>query len=146
LTVRTEDDENIDYDFNELDELTHACAVTVHRAQGSEDLRGHPGHHQLMDDAAMPPALHRRHPGRETRRPSSAPPRPSAAVRVAGASRRHTALDHRLPTTPPARPSRPGRRRTVALSTDPVAVVSVYLSPDGVAIRGRWIKATPGVC
>jgi exodeoxyribonuclease V alpha subunit len=36
LTVRTEEDEDIDYDLTELDELTHAYAVTVHRAQGSE--------------------------------------------------------------------------------------------------------------
>jgi tetratricopeptide (TPR) repeat protein len=36
LTVRTEEDEDIDYDFAELDELTHAYAVTVHRSQGSE--------------------------------------------------------------------------------------------------------------
>ena len=34
--MRTEEDEDIDYDFAELDELTHAYAVTVHRAQGSE--------------------------------------------------------------------------------------------------------------
>jgi exodeoxyribonuclease V alpha subunit len=36
LTVRTEEDEGIDYEFGELDELTHAYAGTVHRSQGSE--------------------------------------------------------------------------------------------------------------
>ena len=36
LTVRTEEDEDIDYDFDELDELPHAYAMTVHRSQGSE--------------------------------------------------------------------------------------------------------------
>ena len=36
LTVYTEEEEHIDYDFGELDELTHAYAVTVHRSQGSE--------------------------------------------------------------------------------------------------------------
>ena len=36
LTVRTDEDELVDYDFNELDELVHAYAVTVHRSQGSE--------------------------------------------------------------------------------------------------------------
>jgi len=36
LTVRTDEDESIDYDFGELDELVHAYAVTVHRSQGSE--------------------------------------------------------------------------------------------------------------
>ena len=36
LTVRTDEDELVDYDFDELDELVHAYAVTVHRSQGSE--------------------------------------------------------------------------------------------------------------
>ncbi|MFG2879239.1 ATP-dependent RecD-like DNA helicase [Streptomyces sp. NPDC048337] len=36
LTVRTEEDEEIGYEFSELDELVHAYAVTIHRSQGSE--------------------------------------------------------------------------------------------------------------
>jgi exodeoxyribonuclease V alpha subunit len=36
LTVLTDEDEQVDYDFAELDELAHAYAVTVHRSQGSE--------------------------------------------------------------------------------------------------------------
>ncbi|GGZ91687.1 ATP-dependent RecD-like DNA helicase [Streptomyces subrutilus] len=36
LTVTTEEDEAIDYEFAELDELSHAYAVTIHRSQGSE--------------------------------------------------------------------------------------------------------------
>jgi len=36
LTVRTDEDEDIDYEFGELDELTHAYAVSIHRSQGSE--------------------------------------------------------------------------------------------------------------
>ncbi|MGW0659429.1 SF1B family DNA helicase RecD2 [Streptodolium elevatio] len=36
LTVRTEEDEEVPYDFAELDELAHAYAVTIHRSQGSE--------------------------------------------------------------------------------------------------------------
>ncbi|WP_335977948.1 SF1B family DNA helicase RecD2 [Streptomyces sp. CA2R106] len=36
LTVRTDEDEEVGYDFDELDELTHAYAVTIHRSQGSE--------------------------------------------------------------------------------------------------------------
>ncbi|HEY3873164.1 MAG TPA: ATP-dependent RecD-like DNA helicase [Actinocrinis sp.] len=36
LTVRTDEDEEIGYDYAELDELQHAYAVTVHRSQGSE--------------------------------------------------------------------------------------------------------------
>ncbi|NYI08320.1 SF1B family DNA helicase RecD2 [Allostreptomyces psammosilenae] len=36
LTVLTDEDEEVGYDFDELDELTHAYAVTIHRSQGSE--------------------------------------------------------------------------------------------------------------
>ena len=36
LTVRTDEDEELAYDFDELDELAHAYAVTIHRSQGSE--------------------------------------------------------------------------------------------------------------
>ncbi|MFI0742129.1 ATP-dependent RecD-like DNA helicase [Streptomyces sp. NPDC021100] len=36
LTVRTDEDEEVGYDFTELDELAHAYAVTIHRSQGSE--------------------------------------------------------------------------------------------------------------
>ncbi len=36
LTVLTDEDEAIDYEFGELDELVHAYALTVHRSQGSE--------------------------------------------------------------------------------------------------------------
>ncbi|WP_221760860.1 ATP-dependent RecD-like DNA helicase [Kibdelosporangium aridum] len=36
LTVRTDEDEEVGYEFSELDELTHAYAVTIHRSQGSE--------------------------------------------------------------------------------------------------------------
>ncbi len=36
LRVRMDDDEEVPYGFDELDELTHAYAMTVHRAQGSE--------------------------------------------------------------------------------------------------------------
>jgi exodeoxyribonuclease V alpha subunit len=36
LTVRTDEDEQVDYAFDELDELAHAYAVSIHRSQGSE--------------------------------------------------------------------------------------------------------------
>nr|WP_188304915.1 ATP-dependent RecD-like DNA helicase [Streptomyces sp. CBMA123] len=36
LTVLTDEDEEVSYDFDELDELSHAYAVTIHRSQGSE--------------------------------------------------------------------------------------------------------------
>ncbi|MBN6037072.1 ATP-dependent RecD-like DNA helicase [Amycolatopsis sp. 195334CR] len=36
LLVRTDEDEDVEYDFAELDELIHAYAVSIHRSQGSE--------------------------------------------------------------------------------------------------------------
>jgi exodeoxyribonuclease V alpha subunit len=36
VTVRIDDDEDVDYEFAELDELTHAYAISIHRSQGSE--------------------------------------------------------------------------------------------------------------
>ncbi|MEO3811114.1 ATP-dependent RecD-like DNA helicase [Sphaerisporangium sp. B11E5] len=36
LTVRTDEDEDVEYAFDELDELAHAYAVSIHRSQGSE--------------------------------------------------------------------------------------------------------------
>ncbi|GAA5065427.1 exodeoxyribonuclease V alpha subunit [Thermocatellispora tengchongensis] len=36
LTVLTDEDESVEYAFDELDELAHAYAVSIHRSQGSE--------------------------------------------------------------------------------------------------------------
>jgi exodeoxyribonuclease V alpha subunit len=36
LQVLLDEDEQVGYGFDELDELTHAYAVSIHRAQGSE--------------------------------------------------------------------------------------------------------------
>lgn len=36
VTVLTDEDERLEYAFDELDELAHAYAVTIHRSQGSE--------------------------------------------------------------------------------------------------------------
>jgi exodeoxyribonuclease V alpha subunit len=36
LRVRMDEGEEITYDFDELDELTHAYAISIHRSQGSE--------------------------------------------------------------------------------------------------------------
>lgn len=36
LHVLTDEDERVGYDFDELDELAHAYAITIHRSQGSE--------------------------------------------------------------------------------------------------------------
>jgi exodeoxyribonuclease V alpha subunit len=36
LTVLTDEDEQVEYGFDELDELAHAYAISIHRSQGSE--------------------------------------------------------------------------------------------------------------
>src|SRR5271165_1035681 len=97
LTVRTDEDESVDYGFDELDELAHAYAVTIHRSQGSEYpavviplttaswmmlqrnllYTGVTRAKKLIVLAGSRRAL-------------------AAAVRTRGAGRRHTALAHRL--------------------------------------------------
>jgi exodeoxyribonuclease V alpha subunit len=97
LTVLTDEDESVDYDFAELDELAHAYAVTIHRSQGSEYpavviplttsswtmlqrnllYTGITRAKKLIILAGSRRAL-------------------AQAVRTAGAGRRHTALTHRL--------------------------------------------------
>ena len=98
----------IDYDFDELDELAHAYAVTIHRSQGSEyPAVVIPLTTSVVDDAAAQPALHRHHPGEETRRPGRLPPRPR---------RRRP---HRGRRPPPHRPRPPPatRRSTHAVNS-----------------------------
>ena len=97
LTVLTDEDEQVDYDFAELDELAHAYAVTIHRSQGSEYpavviplttsswmmlqrnllYTGVTRAKQLIILVGSRRAL-------------------AQAVRTPGAGRRHTALSHRL--------------------------------------------------
>jgi exodeoxyribonuclease V alpha subunit len=97
VTVLTDEDEQIDYDFAELDELTHAYAITIHRSQGSEYpavviplttsswmmlqrnllYTGVTRAKQLIVLVGSRRAL-------------------AQAVRTPGAGRRHTALTHRL--------------------------------------------------
>jgi exodeoxyribonuclease V alpha subunit len=36
VEIRTDDGETVTYGFDELDDLTHAYAISVHRSQGSE--------------------------------------------------------------------------------------------------------------
>jgi exodeoxyribonuclease V alpha subunit len=100
LTVLTDEDDQVDYDFAELDELAHAYAVTIHRSQGSEYpavviplttsswmmlqrnllYTGITRAKQLIVLAGSRRAL-------------------AQAVRTPGAGRRHTALTHRLHPT-----------------------------------------------
>jgi exodeoxyribonuclease V alpha subunit len=97
LTVLTDEDEPVDYDFAELDELAHAYAVTIHRSQGSEYpavviplttsswtmlqrnllYTGVTRARKLLVLAGSRRAL-------------------AQAIRTPGAGRRHTALTHRL--------------------------------------------------
>ena len=105
LTILTDEDEHVDYDFAELDELAHAYAVTIHRSQGSEYpavviplttsswmmlqrnllYTGVTRAKQLIVLVGSRRAL-------------------AQAVRTTGAGRRHTALTHRLsaPTQAPS--------------------------------------------
>ena len=100
LTVRTDEDEDIRYEFDELDELQHAYAITVHRSQGSE----YP--------AVVVPVTMSAYPMLQRNLLYTAVTRAkrlvvlagsrkaiALAVRAAGAGRRHTALPHRLATT-----------------------------------------------
>ena len=103
LAVRTDEDEDIDYDFDELDELQHAYAITVHRSQGSE----YPAvvvpltmsAYTLLQRNLLYTAV-----TRAKRLVVLAGSRKALtiAIRTAGTGRRHTALTHRLqtPTTP----------------------------------------------
>ena len=96
----TDEDEQVDYDFAELDELAHAYAITIHRSQGSEYpavviplttsswmmlqrnllYTGITRAKQLIVLVGSRRAL-------------------AQAVRTPGAGRRHTALTHRLHPT-----------------------------------------------
>ena len=97
LTVRTDEDELIDYDFDELDELAHAYAMTIHRSQGSE----YPAvvipittsAWMMLQRNLLYTAI-----TRAKRLVVLVGSRRglAAAVRTVGAGRRHTALTHRL--------------------------------------------------
>jgi exodeoxyribonuclease V alpha subunit len=102
LTVRTDEDEEISYDFDELDELAHAYAVTIHRSQGSE----YPAVViPLTTSAWMMLQRNLLYTGitRAKRLVVLAGSRRAlaAAVRTAGTGRRHTALAYRLARSAP---------------------------------------------
>jgi exodeoxyribonuclease V alpha subunit len=106
LTVRTDEDESVDYDFAELDELAHAYAMTIHRSQGSE----YPAvviplttsSWMMLQRNLLYTAVTR---AKKLVVLVGSRRALAAAVRTAGAGRRHTALAHRL--TPAARPGGP---------------------------------------
>ncbi|MBV9094938.1 MAG: ATP-dependent RecD-like DNA helicase [Streptosporangiaceae bacterium] len=97
LTVLTDEDESVDYGFDELDELGHAYAVTIHRSQGSE----YPAVViPLVTASWMMLQRNLLYTGvtRAKKLVVLAGSRRAlaAAVRTRGAGRRHTALSHRL--------------------------------------------------
>ena len=97
LTVRTDEDEQVAYGFDELDELAHAYAVTIHRSQGSE----YPAVViPLTTSSWMMLQRNLLYTGvtRAKKLVVLAGSRRAlaAAVRTKGAGRRHTALAHRL--------------------------------------------------
>jgi exodeoxyribonuclease V alpha subunit len=97
LTVRTDEDESVDYGFDELDELAHAYAVTIHRSQGSE----YPAVViPLTTSSWMMLQRNLLYTGVTRARKlvvlAGSRRALAAAVRTKGAGRRHTALAHRV--------------------------------------------------
>ncbi|TWP53325.1 ATP-dependent RecD-like DNA helicase [Lentzea tibetensis] len=97
LVVRTDEDEEVDYDFSELDELSHAYAVTIHRSQGSE----YPCVVIPMTTSAWMMLQRNLLYTAVTRAKKlvvlvGSKRAIGQAVRTVGAGRRHTALAHRL--------------------------------------------------
>ncbi|HEY5148801.1 MAG TPA: ATP-binding domain-containing protein, partial [Mycobacterium sp.] len=90
-------DEDVHYDFAELDELTHAYAVTVHRAQGSEYpcvvIPVTTSAWMMLQRNLLYTAVTR---AKKLVVLVGSTKAIGQAVRVTGAGRRHTALDHRL--------------------------------------------------
>ena len=101
LTVRTDEDEQVDYGFDELDELAHAYAVTIHRSQGSE----YPAVViPLTTSSWMMLQRNLLYTGVTRARKlvvlAGSRRALAAAIRTRGAGRRHTALAHRLQPDP----------------------------------------------
>jgi exodeoxyribonuclease V alpha subunit len=97
LSVRTDEDEDIDYEFSELDELAHAYAMTIHRSQGSE----YPAVVVPVTMSAWMMLQRNLLYTAVTRAKKlvvlvGSRKAIGQAVRAVGAGRRHTALDHRL--------------------------------------------------
>ena len=103
--MRTDEDEDVDYDFDELDELAHAYAVTIHRSQGSE----YPAVVIPLTTSAWMMLQRNLLYTAVTRAKKlvvlvGSRKALAMAVRTAGAGRRHTALTHRLQNPGTTRP------------------------------------------
>lgn len=101
LTVLTDEDEEIPYEFDELDELAHAYAVTIHRSQGSE----YPAVVVPVTTSAWMMLQRNLLYTAVTRAKRlvvlvGSRRALAQAVRTVSAGRRHTALDHRLAGRP----------------------------------------------
>ncbi|WP_419995209.1 ATP-dependent RecD-like DNA helicase [Streptomyces boninensis] len=97
LTIRTDEDEEVGYDFSELDELAHAYAVTIHRSQGSEYpavvIPVTTGAWMMLQRNLLYTAVTR---ARKLVVLVGSRKALGQAVRTVSAGRRFTALDHRL--------------------------------------------------
>jgi exodeoxyribonuclease V alpha subunit len=97
LTVLTDEDESVSYGFDELDELAHAYAVTIHRSQGSEYpavvLPLTTGSWLMLQRNLLYTGVTR---AKKLVVLVGSRRALAAAVRTRGAGRRHTALAHRL--------------------------------------------------
>ncbi|MEV4418190.1 ATP-dependent RecD-like DNA helicase [Catellatospora sp. NPDC049609] len=97
LVVRTDEDEDVEYGFDELDELVHAYAISIHRSQGSE----YPAVVVPLTTSAWMMLQRNLLYTAVTRAKklvvlAGSTRALAVAVRTLGAGRRHTALDHRL--------------------------------------------------
>ncbi|HEX7304260.1 ATP-dependent RecD-like DNA helicase [Lentzea sp.] len=101
LTIRTDEDEEVDYEFSELDELSHAYAMTIHRSQGSEYpcvvIPVTTSAWMMLQRNLLYTAVTR---AKKLVVLVGSKRAIGQAVRTVGAGRRHTALAHRLRTTP----------------------------------------------
>ncbi|MGW6917685.1 SF1B family DNA helicase RecD2 [Kitasatospora sp. NPDC054939] len=99
LTVVTDEDEEVPYDFDELDELAHAYAVTIHRSQGSEYpvvvIPVTTSAWTMLQRNLLYTAVTR---ARKLVVLVGSRKAIAQAVRAVSAGRRHAALDHRLAT------------------------------------------------
>ncbi|MEU6237614.1 ATP-dependent RecD-like DNA helicase [Kitasatospora sp. NPDC047058] len=99
LTVLTDEDEEVPYDFDELDELAHAYAVTIHRSQGSEYpvvvIPVTTSAWTMLQRNLLYTAVTR---ARKLVVLVGSRKAIGQAVRTVSAGRRHAALDHRLAT------------------------------------------------
>jgi len=97
LTVLTDEDESVDYGFDELDELAHAYAATIHRSQGSEYqavvIPLTTGAWMMLRRNLLYTAITR---AKRLVVLVGSRRALAAAVRTPGAGRRHTGLTHRL--------------------------------------------------